>query len=74
MPDLRGRSAREAALTAARRGLVVALEGSGWVISQSPDPGTELEAGMSCRLVLGSERPQAPAPAAPPPANGGTGT
>ncbi|HSB60266.1 MAG TPA: penicillin-binding transpeptidase domain-containing protein, partial [Vicinamibacteria bacterium] len=45
MPDLRGRSAREAAIAAARRGLVVQLAGSGRVVAQSPEPGTEIEAG-----------------------------
>ena len=39
MPDLRGRSAREAALHAARRGLLVELRGSGRVIEQTPAPG-----------------------------------
>ena len=42
MPDLRGRSAREAAIEAARRGLIVELRGSGRVFAQSPEPGTEL--------------------------------
>ena len=36
MPDLRGRPAREAAIAAARRGLVVELRGSGQVVAQSP--------------------------------------
>ena len=52
MPDLRGQSAREAAISAARRGLVVELAGSGRVIAQRPEAGTEIEAGMSCRLEL----------------------
>ncbi len=53
MPDLRGRSAREAALVAARRGLIVELRGSGQVVGQSPEPGTEIEAGNPCVLTLG---------------------
>jgi hypothetical protein len=53
MPDLRGRSAREAAITAARRGLVVELKGSGRVIAQHPEAGAGIEPGMSCRLELG---------------------
>src|SRR5688572_4033291 len=57
MPDLRGRSAREAAIAAARRGLVVELSGSGQVVSQHPEPGAEIEPGMSCRLELA--RPEA---------------
>jgi len=55
MPDLRGRSAREAALVAARRGLIVELKGSGRVTAQTPLPGEEVEAGAACVLVLGRE-------------------
>jgi cell division protein FtsI (penicillin-binding protein 3) len=55
MPDLRGRSAREAAIAAARRGLVVELHGSGHVVAQSPGPGAEIEAGNTCVLTLGRE-------------------
>lgn len=67
MPDLRGRSAREAAVWAARSGLVVELRGSGDVLDQDPAPGAPLEDGSSCVLTLG-RRPR-PAPAeAPAPA------
>jgi cell division protein FtsI (penicillin-binding protein 3) len=52
MPQLRGQSAREAAIAAARRGLIVELKGSGRVIDQMPAAGTEIEAGMTCVLVL----------------------
>lgn len=55
MPDLRGRSAREAAIAAARRGLVVELAGSGHVLAQHPEAGTPIEPGMSCRLELARE-------------------
>jgi hypothetical protein len=55
MPDLRGRSAREAAIAAARRGLVVELQGSGRVVAQSPQPGAEIESGASCVLTLSRE-------------------
>jgi cell division protein FtsI (penicillin-binding protein 3) len=58
MPDLRGLSAREASINAARRGLVVRLEGSGQVVRQEPAPGTELEAGMTCILSLGRSAPE----------------
>jgi cell division protein FtsI (penicillin-binding protein 3) len=59
MPDLRGRSAREAAIDAARRGLVVELRGSGHVVEQDPRPGTEIEPGGTCVLTLrpGGGRP-----------------
>ncbi|HVO11658.1 MAG TPA: penicillin-binding transpeptidase domain-containing protein [Vicinamibacteria bacterium] len=53
MPDLRGRSAREAAIAAARRGLVVELHGSGQVVEQAPGPGAEIESGSTCVLTLG---------------------
>ena len=55
MPDLRGRPAREAAIAAARRGLVVELRGSGQVIGQVPEPGAEIEPGLTCLLTLGRE-------------------
>ncbi|HSD27172.1 MAG TPA: penicillin-binding transpeptidase domain-containing protein [Vicinamibacteria bacterium] len=60
MPDLRGRSAREAAIAAARRGLVVELHGSGQVVAQSPEPGAEIEPGNTCVLTLGREEAKAP--------------
>ena len=49
MPDLRGRSAREAAIAAARRGLVVELHGSGRVVAQSRSPAAEIEPGAHLR-------------------------
>ncbi|MGE0453041.1 MAG: penicillin-binding transpeptidase domain-containing protein [Vicinamibacteria bacterium] len=52
MPDLRGQPAREAAIAAARRGLTVELRGSGRVVAQTPDPGVEIEAGLTCVLTL----------------------
>jgi cell division protein FtsI (penicillin-binding protein 3) len=58
MPDLRGRSAREAAIEAARRGLIVELRGSGQVFAQRPEPGTELEAGTPCILTLRRPPPE----------------
>jgi hypothetical protein len=59
MPDLRGRSAREAAIDAARRGLIVELKGSGRVLVQVPEAGAAIEPCMTCRLELGAE-PEAP--------------
>ena len=58
MPDLRGRSAREAAIAAARRGLVVELHGSGRVVAQSPEAGAVIEPGNTCVLTLGREEVQ----------------
>ncbi len=63
MPDLRGRSAREAALHAARRGLLVELRGSGRVVDQSPAPGAEIRAGQLSIFVL---EPQAKIESRPP--------
>ncbi|HXK12502.1 MAG TPA: penicillin-binding transpeptidase domain-containing protein [Vicinamibacteria bacterium] len=58
MPDLMGRSAREAAIAAARRGLAVELRGSGRVVAQSPGAGEEIEPGATCVLTLGREEAQ----------------
>jgi membrane peptidoglycan carboxypeptidase len=56
MPDLRGESAREAAIAAARRGLIVELKGSGRVVAQTPEPGAEVEPGQNCVLELSGDR------------------
>ncbi len=61
MPDLLGESAREAAITAARRGLIVELKGSGRVVEQSPEPGALVEPGQNCVLRLSHEREALPA-------------
>ena len=53
MPDLRGLSARDAALAAARLGLIVRLRGTGRVAAQVPQPGEEVAAGAACSLLLG---------------------
>jgi membrane peptidoglycan carboxypeptidase len=58
MPDLRGRSAREAVIEAARLGLIVELRGSGRVVAQRPEPGTALEAGNACVLTLKRAAPE----------------
>ena len=57
MPDLRGTSARAGATAAARLGLIVELKGSGRVVTQSPAPGAEIEAGMTCVLELDGATP-----------------
>lgn len=59
MPDLRGLAAREAAVTATRAGLNVELRGSGRVVEQSPQPGTQIEAGRACLLRLDRTSPAA---------------
>jgi cell division protein FtsI (penicillin-binding protein 3) len=60
MPDLRGQSAREAAQSAARRGLIVELRGSGNVVGQIPEPGAEIEEGMTGVLTLDRGGPSEP--------------
>jgi cell division protein FtsI (penicillin-binding protein 3) len=52
MPELKGASARDAAIAVGRRGLVVELRGTGHVVAQDPPPGTEIEPGMACVLTL----------------------
>jgi cell division protein FtsI (penicillin-binding protein 3)/stage V sporulation protein D (sporulation-specific penicillin-binding protein) len=52
MPELRGLSAREAAVAATRAGLIVELRGSGRVVEQQPEPGMQIEPGRACRLRL----------------------
>jgi membrane peptidoglycan carboxypeptidase len=52
MPDLRGLSLREAALSAARHGLSVEIHGGGVVVGHTPLAGTVIEPGMSCSLNL----------------------
>lgn len=53
MPDLRGVSAREAVRVLARAGIAARLDGDGFVVEQSIDPGVPLVPGESCRLKLG---------------------
>jgi cell division protein FtsI (penicillin-binding protein 3) len=52
LPDLRGLSARDAVRTLTKLGLVGRLDGSGFVVSQRPAPGTSVERGGACTLVL----------------------
>jgi cell division protein FtsI/penicillin-binding protein 2 len=61
MPDLRNSSARSALRRLTRLGLDVRLAGSGVVVGQNIPPGTPIEPGMTCALVLES-RPR-PVPA-----------
>jgi cell division protein FtsI (penicillin-binding protein 3) len=51
-PDLRGMSARDALRTLAQLGVTARLEGAGIVVEQTPAPGTPLERGISCTLML----------------------
>jgi cell division protein FtsI (penicillin-binding protein 3) len=57
MPDLRGMSAREAMRALSRVGLTPRIEGTGFVIDQSPLPGATLIRGDAAVLKLGRRMP-----------------
>ncbi len=52
LPDLTGLSKRELLPLFADRDLNVRVSGSGWVVSQTPPPGTPLTKGMTVSVVL----------------------
>jgi cell division protein FtsI (penicillin-binding protein 3) len=52
VPDLIGMSAREAIRTLAQLGLGARIRGKGVVVKQTPVPGSPLERGVTCTLVL----------------------
>jgi cell division protein FtsI (penicillin-binding protein 3) len=52
LPDLRGYGAREAIHELARLGLTATVRGTGVVVDQSPEPGSPLERGTACTIVL----------------------
>jgi cell division protein FtsI/penicillin-binding protein 2 len=58
VPDLRGMSAREALREVARLGLAARMDGIGFVVDQNPPPGSPLEAGATCTLVLNRVLPR----------------
>jgi cell division protein FtsI/penicillin-binding protein 2 len=58
MPDLRGLSAREANRRLTRLGMTGQLNGDGFVLEQSPAPGSAALPGTSCVLTLGRQPPQ----------------
>jgi cell division protein FtsI (penicillin-binding protein 3) len=60
MPDLRGLGAREALRALTRIGLTARMTGDGFVIEQSPQPGTPVAHGDASVLMLG-RRPVLPA-------------
>jgi cell division protein FtsI (penicillin-binding protein 3) len=58
MPDLSGRSLREATVLLAQIGLSPRIAGRGALVgSQTPAPGAEIRAGGLCSLTLTQERP-----------------
>lgn len=60
LPDLRGMSARDALRELARLGLSARMEGAGVVIEQTPAPGSQIEPGAACTLVLNRRPPPRP--------------
>jgi len=52
LPDLHGLTAREAVRTLVKLGLIPRVSGDGFVVSQDPAPGSVLDPGAVCRLVL----------------------
>lgn len=55
-PDLRGKTIREVARTLGSLGVAFDVSGSGYVIEQSPAPGTPLNPARRCRLILSMRR------------------
>jgi hypothetical protein len=53
MPDLRGLGAREALRTLTRIGMTPRMNGDGFVVEQSPEPGALLGDDDACVLTLG---------------------
>ena len=61
LPDLRGLSARDALRELARLGLTARMAGAGVVAEQRPAPGSLIEPGAECTLVLNRRPPPRPA-------------
>jgi cell division protein FtsI (penicillin-binding protein 3) len=57
LPELRGLSGREALRILTRLGIAPRVAGDGIVIDQDPLPGSLIEPGGACRLVLGRPAP-----------------
>ncbi len=51
--NLKGMTAPDAIAYLEKNGMVVGLKGKGWVVSQSPRPGTPIKSGMKVTLNLG---------------------
>ena len=60
LPDLRGLSARDALRELARLGMSAKMHGAGVVVEQTPAPGSLIEAGAACTLVLDRRPPPRP--------------
>ena len=53
MPDLRGRSVRDAARVCAQLGLELEARGEGQALQQTPQPGARIESGQLVRIEFG---------------------
>ena len=53
VPDLRGKSSRDAVASLVARGYRARIEGTGVVVKQTPTAGTTLAAGQACTLRMG---------------------
>ena len=62
VPDLSGRSARDAVRLLATRGLSARVSGTGFVVSQEPSAGAPAEKGGTCALVLAAAHPAGDTP------------
>jgi beta-lactam-binding protein with PASTA domain len=60
MPDLRGLSAREAIRALTSVGMTARVTGQGFVLEQSPAPGSLLVPGDTCALKLARQVPGVP--------------
>jgi cell division protein FtsI (penicillin-binding protein 3) len=65
LPDLRGYGAREAVHELVRLGLTPRVRGLGIVVDQEPDPGSPIEPGTTCTLVLDRDPHAALVPGVP---------
>jgi cell division protein FtsI/penicillin-binding protein 2 len=52
LPDFRGLSAREVVRTLTRMGMTAKLSGEGFVVDQTPSPGSPIEPGAACEVRL----------------------
>jgi beta-lactam-binding protein with PASTA domain len=57
VPELRGLSGRKALQILARLGITPRVAGEGIVVDQDPLPGSPIEPGGACRLMLGRLAP-----------------
>ena len=52
VPDVLGRSMKDAAMVLAREGLRIRIEGTGYAVQQDPEPGTQLHEGDAVTVIF----------------------